>query len=105
MKSFKHGAMYVLPLVQELGPQLPLMGVCMGHQCIGQVFGGTVVRAPCGVMHGKWSPVYHDGTGLLQVRFENSEVQPLTRQGHTVAGFVPTCPDAAEATCRSVSMS
>lgn len=79
MKSFKDGAMCVFPLVQELGPELPLMGVCMGHQCIGQVFGGTVVRAPCGVMHGKWSPVYHDGTGLLQVRFENIEVQPLTR--------------------------
>jgi anthranilate synthase component II len=52
---------------QEMGPDVPLMGVCMGHQCIGQVFGGSVVRAPCGVMHGKTSLVYHDGTGLLQV--------------------------------------
>jgi Glutamine amidotransferase class-I len=55
-------------LPQEMGADVPLMGVCMGHQCIGQVFGGSVVRAPCGVMHGKTSLVYHDGTGLLQVR-------------------------------------
>jgi anthranilate synthase component II len=56
-----------------MGADVPLMGVCMGHQCIGQVFGGSVVRAPCGVMHGKTSLVYHDGTGLLQVR------SPLTK--------------------------
>ena len=39
----------------------------MGHQCIGQVYGGRVVRAPSGVMHGKTSPVFHTGAGLLQV--------------------------------------
>ena len=41
------------------GPEFGVFGVCMGHQCIGQVFGGTVVRAPCGLMHGKSSPVWH----------------------------------------------
>jgi anthranilate synthase component 2 len=53
----------------ELGPRFPLFGVCMGHQCIGQVFGGAVVRAPTGLMHGKQSPVFHDPTdvgGLLE---------------------------------------
>ena len=54
--------------MRELGPLLPLFGVCMGHQCIGQVFGGSIVRAPCGVMHGKSSPVFHTGVGLLEVR-------------------------------------
>lgn len=39
----------------------------MGHQCIGQVFGGDVVRAPSGVMHGKTSPVHHKDSGLLKV--------------------------------------
>ncbi len=39
----------------------------MGHQCIGQVFGGAVIRAPCGVMHGKPSPVHHHNVGVLQV--------------------------------------
>ncbi len=56
-----------LQIVQELGPELPVFGVCMGHQCIGQVFGGNVVRAPGGAMHGKTSLVYHNNTSLLKV--------------------------------------
>ncbi|BDA43185.1 Anthranilate synthase beta subunit 2, chloroplastic [Coccomyxa sp. Obi] len=55
-----------LQIIQELGPELPVFGVCMGHQCIGQVFGGRVVRAPGGVMHGKTSLVYHSNTSLLK---------------------------------------
>lgn len=56
-----------LQIVQELGPEVPVFGVCMGHQCIGQVFGGKVVRAPGGVMHGKTSLVYHNNASLLKV--------------------------------------
>jgi anthranilate synthase component 2 len=58
-----------LQACRELGPRFPLFGVCMGHQCIGQSFGGRVVRAPTGLMHGKQSPVFHDASdegGLLQ---------------------------------------
>ena len=55
-----------LEVVRELGKELPVFGVCMGHQCIGQTFGGAVIRAPCGVMHGKVSPVFHDDTGVLK---------------------------------------
>lgn len=52
---------------QKLGPLgIPVFGVCMGHQCIGQVFGGKVVRAPNGVMHGKISLVYHNNLGLMK---------------------------------------
>jgi anthranilate synthase/aminodeoxychorismate synthase-like glutamine amidotransferase len=42
----------------------PVLGVCLGHQCIGEVFGGEVVRAP-ELMHGKTSPVHHDGAGVF----------------------------------------
>ncbi|CAN6281648.1 unnamed protein product [Urochloa humidicola] len=49
-----------LETVTELGPSIPLFGVCMGLQCIGEAFGGKVVRSPYGVVHGKGSPVHYD---------------------------------------------
>lgn len=56
-----------LDTVASLGRAgVPVFGVCMGHQCIGQVFGGSVVRAPTGVMHGKTSLVHHRGEGLFR---------------------------------------
>lgn len=57
-----------LQTVQELGAEFPIFGVCMGHQCIGQVFGGNIIKAPSGVMHGKTSPVHHTNQGLMKVR-------------------------------------
>ncbi|XP_011629225.1 anthranilate synthase beta subunit 2, chloroplastic isoform X1 [Amborella trichopoda] len=52
-----------LQSVLELGPELPLFGVCMGLQCIGEAYGGKIVRSPYGVMHGKSSLVYYDEKG------------------------------------------
>jgi anthranilate synthase component 2 len=51
-------------LVRELGAETPILGVCLGHQCIGEAYGGRVVRAPQ-VMHGKLSRVEHDGLGVF----------------------------------------
>ncbi|NUM48693.1 MAG: aminodeoxychorismate/anthranilate synthase component II [Anaerolineales bacterium] len=51
-------------VIRQFGPHIPTLGVCLGHQCIGEVFGGKVSRAPR-LMHGKTSPVYHYGGGLF----------------------------------------
>jgi para-aminobenzoate synthetase component 2 len=53
-----------LEVLRELGPEVPILGVCLGHQCLAQVFGGQVVRAR-ELMHGKTSPVHHSGKGVF----------------------------------------
>lgn len=54
-----------LEVIRHFAGELPILGVCLGHQAIGQVFGGKVVRAR-EVMHGKVSPVYHTGEGVFE---------------------------------------
>jgi anthranilate synthase component 2 len=53
-----------LELVERLAPAIPMLGVCLGHQCIGQAFGGKVVRAQR-IMHGKTSMISHSGKGVF----------------------------------------
>jgi anthranilate synthase/aminodeoxychorismate synthase-like glutamine amidotransferase len=53
-----------VPVVRRWGAEIPMLGVCLGHQAIGEAYGGTVVRARR-VMHGKTSRIAHDGTGLF----------------------------------------
>ena len=53
-----------VPLIQRFAGQIPILGVCLGHPAIGAACGGDVVRAPR-IMHGKTSPIHHDGTGVF----------------------------------------
>ncbi|HEX4978621.1 MAG TPA: aminodeoxychorismate/anthranilate synthase component II [Acidimicrobiales bacterium] len=52
-------------VIRRLGPTTPVLGVCLGHQCIGEVFGGEIVRAPA-IMHGKTSLISHSDTGVFR---------------------------------------
>lgn len=51
--------------IQKLAGKIPLLGICLGHQSIGQAYGGRIVRAE-NLMHGKTSPIHHEGTGLFK---------------------------------------
>jgi len=78
-----------LQVVEQLAGEIPILGVCLGHQCIGQVFGGEVVLAPV-IMHGKTSQVSHDGKGVfaglpdpfVATRYHSLVIDP---------GSVPAC--------------
>lgn len=52
--------------VKAFADRVPVLGVCLGHQCIAQAFGGRVVRTPVGPLHGKTSHITHDGTGVFR---------------------------------------
>ena len=52
-------------VIRHFGGKLPVFGVCLGHQCIGHVYGGNVLRAQR-LMHGKTSPIHHNGDGVFQ---------------------------------------
>ncbi|HWI55180.1 MAG TPA: aminodeoxychorismate/anthranilate synthase component II, partial [Desulfobacteria bacterium] len=54
-----------MELIKEVGGKIPILGVCLGHQSIGQVYGGNVVRAE-NLMHGKTSQIYHDGRTIFE---------------------------------------
>ncbi len=82
-----------LELIEQLGQELPILGVCLGHQSIGQVFGGKIISAP-ELMHGKTSQVSHTGVGVFR-GLEN----PLTAtRYHSLVIERETCPDVLEIT-------
>src|SRR3954466_10080117 len=82
-----------LELIARLAGTIPILGVCLGHQAIGQAFGGKVVRAPR-VMHGKLSPIVHEGSGVF-----GGLPSPFTAtRYHSLAIERASLPDALEVT-------
>ena len=82
-----------LELIKELGPTLPILGVCLGHQSIGQVFGGKIVSAPV-LMHGKTSQVEHAGVGV----FVGVESPMIATRYHSLVIEKQSCPEVLEVT-------
>jgi anthranilate synthase component 2 len=82
-----------LDLIRELGPTVPILGVCLGHQSIGQVFGGQVVSAPT-LMHGKTSLVHHNHEGV----FKGLAVPFQATRYHSLVVDRASCPDCLEIT-------
>ena len=73
-------------LIRHFGSRIPVLGVCLGHQCIGQVYGGEVVRADR-LMHGKTSPILHEGDGVfsgLPIPFEATRYHSLIVRRETL---------------------
>jgi anthranilate synthase component II len=80
-------------LIRELGKETPILGVCLGHQAIGHVFGGTVGYAPS-LMHGKTSLIEHDGKGL----FEDVPQRFTATRYHSLVVDEASLPDELEIT-------
>ena len=85
-----------VPLIQRFVGQVPILGVCLGHQAIGQAFGGRIVRAQR-VMHGKISPVTHDGRGV----FKGIPAPFAVTRYHSLAIERASLPESLEVTATS----
>jgi len=83
-------------VIGELAGVIPILGVCLGHQAIGQVFGGQIVQAPS-LMHGKTSAIHHDGRGVFV-----GLPDPFTAtRYHSLVVDPATVPDVLEVTART----
>ena len=87
-----------MEVIRRMGPTIPILGVCLGHQCIAEVFGGKVVRADR-LMHGKTSPIRHQGTGVfigLPNPFEATRYHSLIVERSSVPACLQVTADTAE---------
>ncbi len=85
-----------VPLIRRFAGSVPILGVCLGHQAIGQAFGGSIVRA-ARVMHGKVDQVTHDGRGV----FEGIDSPVTVTRYHSLAIQASSVPDCLEVTART----
>jgi anthranilate synthase component 2 len=85
-------------LVRSFGSTTPLLGVCLGHQCIGAAYGGRIVRA-ARLMHGKTSPIHHDGLGIFQglpSPFEATRYHSLLVERETIPACLAISAETSE---------
>ncbi|MBO6575424.1 MAG: aminodeoxychorismate/anthranilate synthase component II [Rhodothermales bacterium] len=80
-------------VIRAMGSEIPILGVCLGHQAIGQVYGGSVVHAPS-LMHGKTSPVTHDDRGV----FEGVQQDFTATRYHSLVVSRESVPECLEVT-------
>ena len=85
-----------MDVIRRFAGTTPILGVCLGHQCIGQVFGGRVVRAPR-VMHGKTSKMFHDERGL----YAGVENPFVATRYHSLVIAPDSMPDTLEVTAKT----
>lgn len=83
--------------IEHFAGKVPVLGVCLGHQCIGAVFGGNVDRAPVGPVHGKTSQVTHNDAGV----FHGLSSPFIATRYHSLAVDADPWPDELEVTARS----
>ncbi len=93
-----HEAGISCEVIKNFGEKLPILGVCLGHQCIGEVYGGEVVRADR-LMHGKTSPILHTGKGVfagLPSPFEATRYHSLIVKRDTLPDVLEITAETAE---------
>lgn len=83
--------------ISAFASKIPVLGVCLGHQCIGAAFGGVIDRAPVGPVHGKTSDIEHDGSGV----FSGLPDPFVATRYHSLAIDEETFPDVLRVTARS----
>jgi anthranilate synthase/aminodeoxychorismate synthase-like glutamine amidotransferase len=83
--------------IEAFAGKVPVLGVCLGHQCIGAAFGSNIERAPVGPVHGKTSRITHDGKSL----FEGLASPMVATRYHSLCVTQETVPDVLEVSARS----
>ena len=87
-----------MEVIRRMGPRTPILGVCLGHQCLAEVYGGKVIRADR-LMHGKTSPIRHQGQGVfagLPNPFEATRYHSLIVEKSSVPSCLQITADTAE---------
>jgi len=95
-----HDAGISIDVIRHFAGKVPVLGVCLGHQAIGEVFGGRIARAPS-LMHGKVSPIFHDGKSLFAGLPQGFQA---TRYHSLIVSDIPHCLEVSAETREGVVM-